>query len=313
MSKLGQDYRIRSRVIKDYDFPFNLVHSPYYEYFVELFDEDYGTVEKSWLIDGVLVYCQTVEDFFKMSENLKNKMIFTVKDAEAYADFCLYSLDQYNLTNWNPPPSNNLYIPSNVGKDFISIDLKQANFNVLHYFSDKMFEVTLEDKSVEYCHSYEEFISKFTNFEYFKQSKKFRQVIFGSLNPKRQIKIQRYLVSNLVWFLLQEYVDTKEIGGIIALSNDEIIIEGSLNAAEKIRDAFTDYVSPLHICSFRLEKVEETPYYVKVSPDGKIEIKGAPSYLMPQVYKTFKGMKINEYDRTFFYEGKLAVFHENSL
>ena len=136
MGGLGLDNKIRSRVIKDYDFPFNLVRSPYYEYFVELFDEDYGTVEKSWLIDGVLVHCQTVEDFFKISENLKNKMIFTVQDTDVYADFCLYSLDQYNLTNWNPPPSNNLYIPSNVGKDFISIDLNQANFNVLHYFSD---------------------------------------------------------------------------------------------------------------------------------------------------------------------------------
>ena len=42
--------------------------------------------------------------------------------------------------------------------------------------------------------SYEDWVKKFTDLEYIIESKYTRQVVFGKLNPSRQIKVENYMI-----------------------------------------------------------------------------------------------------------------------
>lgn len=63
-----------------------------------------------------------------------------------------------------------------------------ANFNAL-----KFYDPSIVLNSANWI----EFVSKFTELEYFKRSKYFRQIVFGHLNPKKQATISKFITSEI--------------------------------------------------------------------------------------------------------------------
>jgi hypothetical protein len=78
--------------------------------------------------------------------------------------------------------------PHHDGKYFISLDHVTANFNALKFYDPSI---------VLHCANWQELISKFTELEYFKRSKYFRQIVFGHLNPKKQAIISKFITSEV--------------------------------------------------------------------------------------------------------------------
>ena len=115
--------------------------------------------------------------------------------------------------------SKNLYTPENIGKRFISIDLKEAAFTALKTWNNMNVG---EDISRMNC-TYAEFVRRHIEgpvAEYLIDSKRLRQVIFGHTSPKRLMHIEYWQIQSIA------KVISTERGLIpICMNNDEVIYE----------------------------------------------------------------------------------------
>lgn len=291
---------VKQRFVKDFKLPINLVQDPYFDYFMDMYSEEYKTYQKLELLNNLLAKCETQEDFFQKGTVLSEKIKDFIKNTKAYAEFNSCDLTKFpqnkNLSQ------QNIYIVPNIDKDLISIDLEKANFNCFRLFGLQ------EETGVK---TYNQLINLFSNDEYFAESKMFRQVIFGDLNPARQQKIQRYIIGQLCNKLLENGCE------ISSASSDEIIIKNKTNTVE-IKDILKDV--PEEFKFFRVEKFrfsrigEEHDFFIKetIQADGtpKLEFKNVPGHLFPQVFKQYKNMPLNDYDMMFYHDGYLAQFKE---
>lgn len=133
-------------------------------------------------------------------------------------------------------------------KKFVSIDMKSANFQILRHYGIV--------KGSTYREFLEQYIPETGMLEYFVNSKYTRQVIFGKLNCKRTISLQKK------WML---YIWTKYIKPILpedvqpaCISNDEIYIElQEPQVMRKLLDLCTSGVLPFE---FKLTEVEPVGY-----------------------------------------------------
>ena len=157
-------------------------------------------------------------------------------------------------------PSGDVYKGNHVGKKFLSFDMSQANFTSLFHYDSSIFDNT---------QSYEEFLSKFTHYESIKKSKHIRQVIFGKLNPKRQITYEKYLMSQILSVL--------DATSIVCFNNDEVIL--NIDADKDYSDLVNKVlaVSPvkLSVNIFTLKKLTNNlcTMYVKCYDTGELTLK----------------------------------------
>lgn len=277
---------IKHRFIKDFNLP--IVVYDYFDYFMALYDNIFKTFEKYSMLFAVL-RDHPGEDFFKLFNTLKDDIIKHVSSKESYKE-----LQAANLGHSKVLPKGNIFNEYNDGKTFVSLDLKKANFQALKYFNPEL---------VDNCVDYETFIRQFTNYDYFIQSKKLRQIIFGNLNPKRQQAIQRKIMAE---FIDEWLYDNKNI---ISASSDEIIIAIE---DEKYADVMkSDVIGiELHTTFFKLKHLKPHSFFVREFPDGTFDFKCVPAHFFAQVYKYYTKQGIEERDLTFYFEGKKARFIE---
>ena len=173
---------LAKRFISDYKLPMPLIKEEYFFYHLNLYEEDYGALTKyNALLDYIeKQYEGDCEKFLEEYYLLRDNIIKTVEESEAFQKFNTMDLNFYAVKDKPNVSSNNIYNQENIGSFFISIDLKKANFQVLKKI-DK--EIVMD------ADTYEDFIGKFTDSEYIKNSKYTRQVVFAKLNPKRHITI----------------------------------------------------------------------------------------------------------------------------
>ena len=192
---------------------------------IQLFDERFFK-ERLDLLDATELYdeyCKVLEDFnneeeyFAYYNNLKDNIINYIKDSKGFKEM---QNDEKIFTNRHNYPHSNIYKETNIGKSFISIDIKKANFSTMVYYG--------LTNGIKFFHSYNwnEFMKMFTDKEYFYKSKYIRQVVFGNCNPKRQITYQSMLMLNLVKSLLKEGLNKGDLFefDIVSLCSDEIIL-----------------------------------------------------------------------------------------
>lgn len=291
---------IKQRFVKDFKLPINLIQDPYFDYFIELYNPDFDTYKKLELLQSFLSTCKDQEDFFQKGTTVSIAVKEFIQNSKAY--------ELMNNADLNSFPQNknltqqNIYIVPNVDKELISIDLEKANFNSFKLFN---FE---EETGIK---TYRELISKFTDQEYFQQSKMFRQVIFGDLNPARQQRIQKYVIGQLCQKLQENGCE------ISSASSDEIIVKNKSSTSEVEQILAT---APKELQFFRVEKFhfsrigDDFDFFVKYTEqkDGSIkkEFKNSPGHLFPQIYKQHLKLELNQYDMLFYHDGYLAEFKE---
>ena len=294
---------INKRFSKDYRLPINLYSEPYFSYFTELYESQFNIHKKLLWLNEVLTNCSESDDFFKIgneiSENIKN----CIKNSCAYEKLNNVDMNK-NFVSQEILKNENIYQQKNIGKEFISIDLNKANFNVFGLFGLK------EELMIN---SYEDLIKKFTDYNYFIQSKMLRQVIFGDLNPKRQQKLQKYVINNLASLLGKNEYD------IYSCNSDELIISHKKNSLnkEEVKNILANSPNEFKffkIESFCIEKIKDSDFYLKKSlkenNEEHVEFKSVPNYLYAQVFKYFHDLPINDYDLMFYHENMLAQFKE---
>lgn len=302
-----------NRFISDYKLPIVMNKEKYFFYFLELYEKEFSSLTKwkmLWdMIDSKFGGDEKkfLDDYYSIRDNI----IVTVGDSNSYKAFNTMELDKYKIVDKPQVTADNVYNGENIGKAFISIDLKKANFQTLKYINKDI---------VLGADTYEEFIGRFTDLDYVKESKYTRQVIFGKLNPKRHITIEKYLI-NEVWKVYNDvwYYDNK----IVSLSNDEIVIETNsehvsktileyrvreIEKAVKERLGLLVKVEYYHLDGYQMYSMQSgnprNTFYTKTNlVTDKVELICVPAPYYALTYKLFNGMKLEEPDYHFIYEG----------
>ena len=302
---------LRTRFVSDYNLPIQVIASPYFEDRLKLLEEEYGA-KTSYnnlleLIDSR--FDGDSNKFLEYYHQVRDTIITTILNSESYKEFI--SNDKF-VKNVKPICSNrNLYTNEQDGCMFISYDMKKANFQTLRYANPAI---------VYDADTYETFIGIFTDLDYIKHSKYTRQVIFGKLNPKRTMNLEKWITNEFAKTLND--LSIMKHCELFSLNADEIILKwnGSEEEFEKADIVpsivfegveFKASKFKLHSRQFKLATsssiltVYEKEDYLNAH---KRILKGVPATYMPQVYKLLGVMEIKPSDLVFYYEHELCQF-----
>lgn len=309
--------KFRQRFVKDYNLPINIFDDNLFEYYIHLYDffpylRYKETIEK---IENEYDGC--VEKWLEYCASVRDNAINGVMETEEYKNFNSMDLSQYNFTPICGERS--CYTEETNGKRFLSIDLKKANFQALKYVG-VVSDVT-----------YEQFIHRFGGDDYIANSKYLRQVIFGKMNPSRQIKIEKYLMSK-VYDAIKDV--TEKYGFIIfSMNSDELIFEipkefydnwliDFENSRALINDIY-DLVNEKVGVEIKVDYIEVRRLPIVSANGTKIDayertnvskykktLKKASTTFYPQIYKLWNGMLIEDNDMVFYFENQLATFNQ---
>ena len=226
------------KIIKDFKLPFNYINPTQFAAMVdnmlEVAPEFNDAVDMMMSIclrinkDDQLQFCGFVRDITDaMVEHILHNtgyQAFNQRDINA-----LFPVEQQNI------PTGDNYNYENAGKEFISIDLKNAAFQAMKVwdrlcgnqhgyligintpeYADFVWDVIVENG---YDKNYGIPLAKAV-YEYIRNCKSLRQVIFGKTNPKRIMHIEKFIMQAVV----------KIINGTfnilpVRFNNDEVVYE----------------------------------------------------------------------------------------
>ena len=299
----------KERFCKDCNIPIRLFKEPYFTDRIILYDKFYGTIEKWNIFVEELQKYHCEQDYFEEYNRIKDAAIQDIKNSEAFQRFNEEDMNKYSIPNkYESLPGKDIFKPSNDGRFFLSIDMKKANFSALQYYNKDIFNG---------AETWEEFIGRYTNNSHIVNSKYIRQVILGNCNPRRQITYEKYLMAEILDYIIMAFLP---IENVAFFSNDEIVFDITDNNYEFIEDQtlrmfLNDNAAiPLHIETFTLHKINGTDGYYKeihgCDREINIDFKCLDNYILPFVLRKFLGEEITDSDKVFYHEGLLAQFIE---
>lgn len=304
--------QLRARFVSDFNLPLQILQSPYFEDRLELLEGEYGA--KTSYNELLLMIDEKFEGnpnkFLEYYHQVRDNIITSVLNSEAYKDFI--SNDKF-MKKINPICANkNLYTNEQDNGLFVSYDMKKANFQTLKYANPAI---------VYDANTYEDFIGKFTDLDYIKNSKYTRQVIFGKLNPKRTMTLEKWITNEFCGSLYQLLIYTKL--EYFSLNADEIILKfnGSEEEFEKLEiepiknfEGVEYKGSKFKLHSRQFELATSSSILTVYEKEDYLNahrriLKGVPATYYPQVYKLLNGMEMKpQSDLIFYYEHELCKF-----
>lgn len=293
-------HTLRKKFVKDFGLPITIYKSPYFEYYLELYEDLYQSKTLYQLFEREVLDVGGIEPYLAEYTKLKNRIIEHVKDKESFQRFNGSVLSEFDVKM--ELPKTKLYHPENHGNRFVSIDLEKANFHSLRYYDTDILDG---------AKTYNQWLKQFTQSAHIARSKNLRQVIFGNLNPKKQQKLQKHITHSFLQ-VVEQFVPNSDI---MSASHDEIIIRidqelDKVKLQEELEKVHNK-AFPLHVEEFVLKV--QNPHlqygYVKEYVDEeKVEFKGVPACFMAQAYKKHFQLPLEQNDLLFFYEGRVAAF-----
>ena len=313
------------RFVKDDDLPIPIIgNGNYFNYYINLYEKEYKSLTKYKNLEILIDRNFNGEStqFLTKYYEIRDNIIKTVENSEAYQKFNIMDMSVFSIKNKKNITTNNIYNENNVGHIFVSFDLKKANFQALKYVDP---EIVMNAKT------YEDFISNFTNIDFIINSKHIRQIVFGKMNPKRHITVEKYMIDKVY-----EYItETHHLTNCVSMSNDELVFDmgeakkldslaiHSINiTCEMIRQFIQTMLGfEMNLEVFKLNKLQlccdkfkRSPYYYKEylnteEPKGKLMC--VPMNYFAIVYKLFNNLPLQEEDYHFDYEGLDSKYCEN--
>lgn len=310
--------KLRQRFVSDYNLPIQVLHSPYFEERLDLFESEFGAKSE---YDKLLALIRDKYDgkpnkFLEEYAKIREEIISSAKNSKAFKDFVNGDFKKYERKF--PVGNVKLYTEANTianNNYYITFDLKKANFQAIRYVMPEV---------VQNSSTYEDFVGNFTNLDYFKNSKYIRQVVFGQLCPKKTIIVEKYLIGKIYDFISEYF---KMWGQPFSINSDEIIYKVSEHhfkdfywnninhLIEVFKQCFGVEVRvnkfQLHLHKFHFGTSDATlDVFEKqnFAPYQKDSFACLPIIYAPQVYKLLKCEEVTENDRTFYHEHELVTF-----
>lgn len=310
------EIEIRRKFTKDTNLPIQVLESPYFEYFLNLYEPTLGS-KTSW----VNFQKEITESFegkpgkwMEYVKRLQEQLISDILESPGYKRFNEDKELNKLLSETPGEIRGNIYSGDKRGKRFLSIDLKKANFQALRWYDP---EIVLGENT------WEDFLSHYTTSPSFISSKNLRQIVYGKTNPSRLIRVEKYLtwkITELVSPLLPSEFS------LISRMTDEAIweIKGDYNPTGEMEEELKDIIKrdlgvDTKVEVFKIDMIQRFTHsgesilgFIKdfAWPEGKTsELKGAPKMYYPQIYKAWKDLDLNPvYDLVIYHEGELARF-----
>eukprot|EP01124_Arcella_intermedia_P016770 TRINITY_DN23380_c0_g1_i1.p1 TRINITY_DN23380_c0_g1~~TRINITY_DN23380_c0_g1_i1.p1 ORF type:complete len:366 (-),score=106.21 TRINITY_DN23380_c0_g1_i1:237-1334(-) len=293
----------RKSFCKDHAMPIPVLESPYFEYFIELYDT---LLESKKKLEWLQIVYEKETNLRQYTLHLQDKILSGIKNNPNYLSFTQITEKQYPVDK-KPTVPTSIYSIENDGKYLISIDLKSANFTSMRYVNEAIF-----DK----CTTWYDFISKYTPYEYYRNSKQMRQFLFGNLNSKKINMVISYL-------LHQIYKQIAKNCNVFTMSHDEIIIQmekGNLpKQLESLSQALQKYNTMVRLEPFKLVCLDKRKnFWVKEvfkNPNDLSAI--SPSFkcvgnaYFAMAYKKYFKLEEVPNDRKFTFDGQLASFERS--
>ena len=297
-------HSLRKRFVKDCKLPIALLQDPYFEYYIDLYEEFYKSKTLYMQFCDLVERLGGEEQFFKDSKRITDSVISAISETPAYKLFNVGDLSKYDSKS--EVRQQNVYHQQNVGQAFASFDLVKANYNALKYIDPAM---------VLHTKSYEDLMRKYTDEGYFIQSKHIRQVIFGHLNPKRQRKIEKYLIQQRVIPELLKFLP--DITEYVSASDDEVVVR--LGLFETLSKDFkeglknTAFGVPVRYTPYVLGQLGDKPYFIKQLPVGAnppVEFKSVPQNYFAECYRFYRNQEVTEYDMCTYHDKRVVKYLE---
>lgn len=293
--------KLKERFCKDYNLPIRLYKEPYFYDRIELFDKYFDTVKKWELYIREIDSFNNEQDYLEYYNKTKDNFINNIKSKPEYETFINFDMNNYAVPNYGIGRKS-VFKEDNIGKRLISIDLTKANYSAMKFFNSNLVDNTT---------NYNQLISRFTDLQHLKNSKYVRQVVFGNLNPKRQVAIEKYMM-NFVMEVLLKYMDIKYIQTYMG---DEIVFEYFEGLKldllyQDLGELQFDKGFELHREDYILKKIPNSDIYVKHLNNGSIDFKCVDNLLYPFVIRAYNNEEVKETDKVFFYEGYLSKLVE---
>lgn len=300
---------LKKRFCKDCNLHINVFQEPYFMERIKLYDKFYNTLLKWDTFLQCLEKYECEQDYFEDYNRIKDAAITDIKNSDGYKRFnkSFFKKEDDEIADC---PKTDIMKSYNDGKYFISVDMKQANFNALRYFSPSIFN----NQS-----TWELFIAQYTDNKHIIASKYIRQVILGNCNCDKHISFEKKLMSKIAYRIEKENISGIEMYSCL---NDEVIYQVNEQDIKKtyyiydvILKITKEYSIPFRVDFFKLYKIEgcKNGYYkyFLFGESGKVvEFKGFDSEILPFVLRKFKCEEIQENDKVFYHNGMLAKFIE---
>ena len=313
--------QLRRKFVKDFQFPIQVVQEPYFHQRLNYLEEEEGAKTKYINLTGMVTddFGGSASKFMEYGHSLTDRIIADIINSDAYKQDFLRLLptkeeiDQHaKLIEGKIINGKKLYTIEQDGGMFVSFDMKKANFQLIRYICPAV----LHDAK-----TYQEYISKFTEYDYFKESKGLRQTIFGKVNPKEVSKAELIIASEFfLW--MHGQIGVKYFP--YSINNDEVIFKFNGTKEEFLNDKLVggDDIEYKGV-NFRCTKfILHARVFDMATSDQKIVVfekedilRGhrrtlacCPATYYPQVYKALRGLEIEDTDLVFYYEHELCKF-----
>lgn len=320
------------RFIKDHKLPFDIPPTvEEFELYLDLFEADYKSRSRWELLTSDITnhFDSSVEAYFEACKDAMNRMVFDLRSDSTY-QFKLIK-DFANIKRYcesSSKPGNirkELFKIDNVDKDYMSVDLKEANFQVLQY---------IETNVLDGCASFKDFVSRYTPSEYIQTNKGFREAMIGQIENRLQGPIIRLLTSR-IWESVKVGLNITDNRPFFIIT-DEVAVElaGIFNFTdEKIYRPFNDGLQSgmivrleslgvrvkaeiFRLKGFRLlvnrnDAVAATFFQrLRLDSSCEMELKCVPRQYGKIVNRMMLGQQPTEADMMFNYEESRARFSE---
>ena len=309
------------RFSKDFNLPVNIFNDEMFDYYRNLYD--FWPAKEEEIMNKAIEQHGGVEKWLEYCGKVRDNAINGVMDTDEYILFNTQNMDKFDvrkfyIDNGIDAPicgEKSCYTNETDGKYFISIDLKKANFQAMNYAGVINFD------------TYADFIKFYGGDEYIANSKYLRQVIFGKMNPKRTIAVEKYMMAKIYCLLNSEM---EKFGFKIYSVNSDELIYSLITEDSKINehyikhmvyDVFRNFGFEVRIELIQIHKLDivnshgnQVDAYVRKNiVTGEEVLKKASTTFFPQIYKLWKGMEITKEDLTFFFEDQLATFNDKLI
>ena len=131
-------HTLRKRFTRDQNLPIQVFQSPYFEYFVDLYETLYQSRTKYEHFLKEVEVIGGEEAYLQHYSEIKNTILTHVQNKTSYQQFNQDTLPSFEVKS--DLPKAKLYHLENDGQQFVSIDLQKANFHALRYYDEDILE-----------------------------------------------------------------------------------------------------------------------------------------------------------------------------
>ena len=272
----------KKRLIKNFKLPIRIIEEPYFSYYLNLYQKNFKIEEKIEIMKKSIEMAGSETELMNLWYKVKDEATLSISSNPEFKEFQRFE-SEYQVKN--KIQNKNLYNHQFINNTCVSVDLITANYSVLKKFNPRLVFNT---------ENFKEFILRYTKVPLFQESKIFRQLLFETLDHKKNGDHQKNIILQTLDLLNSELTPLYSL----VINNDELILvfnkTEDLIAIETVVQSAVDktpYNQLMKVEAFNLIPVYQEVFN-KITKNSSV-LKNAPVSLYPQLFKKANDLEIN--------------------